>query len=491
MALSSIGAATFDPRLAASTSLLTNDGPIFDYLVGVDNNGKLAPTGLATDWAIAPDGLSWTFHLRQGVKFQNGDDFTADDVKFTLDSFVAPDSQSSFAASFRTGISNVEVVDRYTVKVNTKGAWGVFPWAVSTMEGVEGMMLPKNYITQVGWKVFGQKPIGTGPWKLVSSEPNVSYTYETNENYWGRVPMFKTLKVLQVTEESTRIAMLKKGEADAIELSIAAKKQVTDAGLTVKTNSDTWIHNVLLYGTALPQAGPTYNLGVRQAMSLAINRDEVVKYVYDGEAAPSAQFLFTPVTLGFDPNLKPDPYDVNKATQLLKDAGYGNGFTITLYTFPQGGNPELAKLAEVVAGYWDKIGIKTNIVPLDLAAMRAMYNTTPQDPKVIGQASTMATIQRGSSVSQMHLVYHSKDVFRLAQDPQIDQLIDANFNEADVAKVDSNLKKAAQILFDQVRGISVVRPHMLLGMGKNVGDFEVVKGLASWTKMMASATHAQ
>ncbi|MDO8491367.1 MAG: ABC transporter substrate-binding protein, partial [Dehalococcoidia bacterium] len=285
--------------------------------------------------------------------------------------------------------------------------------------------------------------------------------------------------------------MLKKGEADAIDVSISSKKQVTDAGFKVKTISDAWNHSIVLYGSALPAAGPTYNKSVRQALSLAVNRDEVAKFIYDGDAVPGAQQTLTPVTLGFDPNLKPDPYDVEKAKQLLKDGGYEKGFNISLYTFPQAGNPELGRLAEVVAGYWDKIGVKATIIPIDLAGMRAMYNATPQPDKLVGQASTFALIQRGSSINQMRLLYHSKDVFRVDQNPEVDKLIDDSLKEADVKKVDENIRKAAQIEFDAARGFSVVRPNMLLALGKNVGDIQVIKGLPNWTKMMASATPAK
>lgn len=490
LGLATLSTQCLDPRLVVGSDAATNGAPLYDFVVGITPDGKLAP-GLATSWEISPDGLSWTFDLRKGVKFHNGDDFTADDVKFSLDAFKAPDSKSSLAASLRNNVKSVDVVDAYTVKVTTNGPWGVFPYMLSSLEANEGMVLPKKYVEKVGWAEFGKHPVGTGPWKFVSLEKGVSNTYEANEDYWGKVPQFKRLKLIQLAEETTRISALRKGEIDAAEISISSKKGVLDAGLRVIGSSGAWSRAILFFGTYLPEAGPLNNEKVRMALSLAVNRQEIADYVYSGEAVPSAMLPVTPIAIGFDPDLKPYPYDVARARQLLKEAGYENGFSITLYTTNQAGAPELADLGQAVAGYWDKIGVKANILPIDWATMRASIVAKQQDPKIVGTALTLGIGARGSSVSQMHLMFHSQDSYRLDNNPEVDRLIDACFAEPDASKVDANLRQAVKIEYDANRSLSIVRNNILMALGKAVGDVQMDEGYAYMSKAMVTATHAR
>lgn len=169
-AVQSFGAETFDPTLTSVTTGLGFAGPLWDWLTVVDTKGNLSP-GLATSWTSSPDARVWTLKLRRGVKFHDGSEMTAEDVKFTLrDGFGRPKAKSSRSKQFRKKIKEVEVVDRYTAKVIMQKAWPTFAHDVSNQPGTEGIVLPKKYIEKVGWKTYGRNPMGTGAYKFVRHE---------------------------------------------------------------------------------------------------------------------------------------------------------------------------------------------------------------------------------------------------------------------------------------------------------------------------------
>ncbi len=211
-AVESLAAQTLDPILEGRPGNAVYQAAMYDSLVGIDlDKGGVGP-GVAERWDMSEDGLSWTFRLRAGQVFHNGDPLTAHDVKFSLERQMSPKSLAAAAASMRRSIKSIEVIDDLTVRVITNQPQLGLPAALSRAVAPEGAIMPKKYIDTVGEEEFRKKPVGSGPWQFVRSVPGDRIEFEavTHQHWRGR-PHFKTLHVLQIHEESTRVAMVRTG----------------------------------------------------------------------------------------------------------------------------------------------------------------------------------------------------------------------------------------------------------------------------------------
>jgi hypothetical protein len=164
---------------------------------------------LAESWSESPDGLVYEFKLRRGLKFHNGDPITAEDVKFSFERY-----KGASAKDMQARVQQVEVVDPLIVRFHLKEAWPDFLTFYGTTATAAGLVVPKKYLTQVGEEGFRKHPIGAGPYKFVSHTPGVEVVLEAYTGYWRKVPFIKRVVMKSVPEGTTRVAMLKKGEAD-------------------------------------------------------------------------------------------------------------------------------------------------------------------------------------------------------------------------------------------------------------------------------------
>src|SRR5439155_672720 len=199
----------FDPSTAPPQ--ITPFGILFalhDALVRPLPNQKMG-NSLAESWTESPDGLVYEFKLRRGVKFHNGDALTAEDVKFSFERY-----KGTGAKELQARVESVEIADPLTVRFRLKAAWPDFMTYYGTTATAAGIVFPKKYMEKVGDEGFRKHPIGAGPYKFVSHMPGVEVVLEAYTGYWRRVPNVKRLIMKSVPEGTTRVAMLKKGEAD-------------------------------------------------------------------------------------------------------------------------------------------------------------------------------------------------------------------------------------------------------------------------------------
>ena len=196
-AVESLAAQTLDPILEGRPGNAVYQAAMYDSLVGFDlGKGGVGP-GVAERWAMAEDGLSWTFYLRPGQTFHNGDPLTAHDVKFSLERQMSPKSLAAAAASMRRSIKSIDVVDDLTVRVNTNQPQLGLPAALSRAVAPEGAIMPKKYFETVGEEEFRKKPVGSGPWKFVRSVPGDRIEFEAvSQAHWRGRPHFKDLHIL-------------------------------------------------------------------------------------------------------------------------------------------------------------------------------------------------------------------------------------------------------------------------------------------------------
>lgn len=411
-ATGSFGQETLDPTLAEPGTSTGYAGPLWDWLTVYTEGQGLKP-GLAQTWK--QEGLTWTFALRQDVKFHDGTPMTAEDVRFTLmDGFRRPEARSSRAAVFKSAIKDVVVVDKYTVRVETAAPWPSLPEDLSNQPGIEGIVLPKQYIEKVGWQSFADAPVGTGPWKFVRRETGNVIEFEAFKDYWGGAPSFSGLRVLLVPEPATRQAMLQAKEVDVAEISVDKVATLNQAGFKVIENPEPASVAVLLFSTYADNAGALKDIRVRQALNFAIDRNEIIQSLYAGRGRPAPVYPVGPGRIGYPDDLQPYPFDVARARQLLAEAGQSAGFPIKVYT-TQG--PASARVAESVAGYWSAIGVKASVEPVDIGVLRPKYAANPQAADIVGNGWFIQTTSRLNGASDFPAWWtQSGNLIKMAND---------------------------------------------------------------------------
>ena len=333
---------------------------IHDALVKPMPGNQRTPS-LAESWSESEDGLTYEFKLRQGVTFHNGDPLTTEDVKFSFDRY-----RGQSATLFREKVKAVEIVDPLRVRFHLKEPWPDFMTFYSSMSASVGWVVPKKYIERVGDDGFKKHPIGAGPYKFVSQKEGVELTLEAYEGYWRKVPHVKTLVMRSIPEDSTRLAMLKTGEADIAYAMMGpmAEEVKRDAKLTLAYSEGQGIFFIYFNEQSNPKS-PWHDLRVRQALNFAIDRQALSDQQTLGASPPTANIV--PRAFEFALPIEAYPYNPEKAKQLLKEAGYPNGFDAGEIT----SGPPYHSLAEGVVNYLQAVGIRIKMRPMERAALIA------------------------------------------------------------------------------------------------------------------------
>ncbi|HEY4165478.1 MAG TPA: ABC transporter substrate-binding protein [Reyranella sp.] len=349
---------------------------VFDWAIEQDPaTGALKP-GLATKWTVSDDGLTWTFDIRDGVKFHDGSTLNGGDVAWSWSRLIFDPKSTSALTDLKEIISGI-TADGNVVTVKTKVPLAELPFTFARPSGGQGAIQSKEYFDKVGPEVASQTPIGTGPYKFVSLNGTQSVELEAftdpGRSDWQKekTPAFDHLTIQAVPEPATRIAMLQAGEADVVQLPISAVQEAKDSGFNVVTSDSGTFSDMLCVGVALNPKSACNDVRVRQALNLGINRQGIADAVYGGLAKPSNAFFAGPGTFGNPTDLAPYPFDPDKAKQLLADAGYTNAnpLKVEIDVYDDDGDfPDMPTMAEAIAGDYNKIGIQTNIVPSDWGA---------------------------------------------------------------------------------------------------------------------------
>src|SRR5881397_1852648 len=287
VALSSFSAETLDPALQGH-NVKYYLSLMFDYLVGTTPDGQPSQAGgLASKWENSADHKRWTFHLRKGVKFHTGDEMTSDDVKFSLQRAMSKRSTTGYAGPLRTLIQDIETPAPDRVVIVTKEPTLIIPTYLSRTLSTEGMVLPKKYIEANGDDAFARKPVGSGPYKFVEQVTGSHIKLAAVDNHWRiGVPRFKTMLFRLVPEETTRIALLRRGEVDVADVSRERVAELEKEGFPVHFRKE---EAILSMYWVLPRDGqPTADKRVREAMNLAVDRAEIAQAIFAGKAEPAS-----------------------------------------------------------------------------------------------------------------------------------------------------------------------------------------------------------
>ncbi len=436
-------------------------------------------TFLLESASMAPDALSWTFKLRDGIRFSNGEPMTADDVKFSLERYMSDASRTQAAGTFRKSVQKVEVLDKLSFRMLLKEPLLTLPSLFSGKRSAEGIVMPKRYVEQVGWDTFNQKPIGSGPYQLVEHKLGQSATFEPVPNHWRTTPMFEKVRALLVPEEQTRIAMLSTGQADLIRVGPGSVDQIKRSGFTPIQIAYGAAWRAYLYGAlkGYPE-NPLQKLEVRKAITLAVGKKAMLDSLYDGRGEVAAYGHSAPgVSLGAPKGLAPPPYDPAQARQLLQQAGYPNGFPITIFAI-QGGSgcddQQMKNFSSALASDWQKIGLQPTIRPIDFAVFRPLYAGARHAPETIGNVSLFCNPGNAVALDDLAATYWSKGLVKTSD------VADAEIERAQAAKSQEELvtwsEAAYRKLYENYSTLTFFHGSLVYAANKKLGDIPVTAG---------------
>lgn len=446
----SVSTTAMDPGFLREAATIVDN--IFDTLVMRDSKMQLVP-GLATSWT-AIDDTTWEFKLRTGVTFHDGESFDAEAVKFTIDRIIDPQANSPTLSYIRT-VASVEVVDRETVRIKTNGPDPLLP---TRMSRYPAYIVPPNYVEKVGNDVFASKPIGTGPYKLVDFVPDQHVILEANAGYWRGKPAIDKVTFRAIPDGTARMTALLTGEADLVENVpvdlVPLVSQSPDADLVQVKNGGLTVY----LGLVMSQK-PLDELKVRQALDAAIDRKGIVDNILRGMASVKGTQV-GPADFGYL-DVPPTAYDPERAKELLKEAGYPDGFSIKMQSTRR--YMKDSEVAQAIAQQFGDVGVKIDQEVLDWAVYT---KDVPRKGPIfmLGWGSTQ-TLDADAAI---YAIMRSGEPYSTASVPELDTLLDESRKIVDPEARKKVLEEIQTVAQKQVPLLTLYQEDALYGKAKNV-----------------------
>jgi peptide/nickel transport system substrate-binding protein len=414
---------------------------VFDTLVAPDANLEMKPA-LAERWEVAPDQLTWTFHLRRGVTFHDGTPFTADDVVYSYRRII--DEKLSNVDKF-SAVTDVQALDPATVVIRVKQPT---PNLLTNLGGFKGMAIVERANVESGQ--IATHPIGTGPFSFVSRKSGDNIVLKANPNYWGGAPRVPGVTFQFISEPSTALSALQAGEidwTDSIPTQRVTQLQNDDSiHLAVTPSNDYWY-------LALNEAKPPWNdPRVRQAIAYAIDRQAIVQATSYGTAVAN-QLAIPEGNPWYAPYGKYD-LDVDKAKSLLAEAGAVPKSMDMLVTSEY---PQTVTAAQVIADNLGPLGITVDIHTVDMATWLDQQNSGNFDMLMMGW---LGNIDPDDFYYAQHHTGGSSNAQKFSN-PDVDRLLDAGRRETDQTARRDDYAKAAALIADQASYIYLYNPSVI------------------------------
>ncbi len=460
---------SFDPGINPTPDAQQVITMIYDTLIQRDDNMGLKP-GLAVSWRNL-DPLTWQIKLRSGVKFHNGEPFDARSVKFTLERLSTPGDKAGghvMVSSFG-GIERVDAVDPLTVKIKTKRPDPVLPARLAQTFGAQ--MIPAEYTTKVGYAGLAKNPVGTGPYKLAQWLKDDRAVLEANKDYWGGAPAIDRVVWRIIPDDLARVSALEAGEVQVIvrvppdQIPAIEKRE----GLRVERVLGN-VTNVFTVCGIKKDTGPLADKRMRQAIAYAIDQKSIIDNLFRGLAAPLGQGA--PSTdFGFNPAIKPYPYDPAKAKTLLAAVGYkgqevlvrsASGYIVNDVAVVNATTEMLRKVG--INARAEIVDIQTRLEMIKNGNVTGLLLINPQGTnfdtdgvvwRLMGPGGILAVHWRGSDPDQEF--YRLMDEARYTIDPK---------------KRQENYYRAAEIFADELPWIPIFQDVATFGLSAKVKNFK-------------------
>jgi peptide/nickel transport system substrate-binding protein len=410
---------------------------------------------LAESWTESPDGLVYEFKLREGVQFHNGDPFTAEDVQF---SFLRYKGVS--AKLLQERVKAVEIVDPHRVRFVLHTPWPDFLTFYASLATGAAWVVPKKYIEQGGEDGFKRHPVGLGPYRFVRMDPGVELVLEANEQYWRKKPSIKRLIFKGVPERTTRLAMLKTGEADIGYLMIGDEAGAIQRDQKLRLaqvipTSDWWVE----FPEQWDPKSPWHDRRVRLAAALAIDKQAINEAERLGFSRLTGSII--PRVFEFALPLEPYPYDAAQAKRLLAEAGYPNGFDAGDLT-PL---PPFTTFGEAVANYLGAVGIRTQVRTMERAAFMGAW----REKKLRGLLLAVSA-SPGNTATRLEAFVLSTGPYAYGGYPDLDALIRQQAEERDRSKREALLHQSQRLMHERIMHAPIFEPATLHGIGPRVEE---------------------
>jgi peptide/nickel transport system substrate-binding protein len=447
---------------------------VYEYLTYMEPGTLETIPGLAESWEMSPDGTQWTFNLRQGVQFSGGyGEMTSEDVAYSIARLIREDSRAGPASPMRRAIASVETPDAYTVVVNLN-----FP-DFELAQGYFGAgqqlgIVSKKHFDTLGEAEAEPTPIGTGAYELgsITAGSEIVMTLRDDvADHWRVSPEFENIVFKVVPEESTRVAMLQTGEADIAPIGFDSIPTVRDAGLDIVSAEATW-SPVVRFGGLIQTAENRYNPDnpwavreVRQALNYAVDKQTIIDELFQGEGTVASGDTPVPAWSGVEPY----PYDPERARELLAEAGYPDGFDITIRTFTTAPGAELPLMAEAVALYWQDIGVNASIEPVDWPSLRTEWTE--------GRANDYVWTHRGfpfaSAANGLEAGFMAASLFASFTSPELEGMIQSFSDEGDLDVRSQKFTDIGQYLRDEAAAVFIALANEPYGVSNKVDDWTI------------------
>ena len=370
--IGALGTEALDPNLGQ-----LDDKPytrlLYSYLFDTDlADAKMSDkAGVAESYTWSADQKALTVVLRKGVKFHDGTEVKAEDVKFSIGRNTNAASLSVNAKSVASLISSIEVIDDHKLVINLPNpSVTLIPLLSPYIGGTEGLIYPKAYFERVGEATFRQKPVGSGPYKLESRQVGSNMVFTVFNDYFLGKPNVGQMRFEVVPEKSTRVANLQADQADIVEILRTDAADLKGKGFTTFADEGgDAIIIVPLAWTDLAPNNPLTNAKVREALMTSINREEINKFLLQGIGHLSGSFIGEEAAIGGAP-IAPYKYDAARARTLIAEAGFKpDEITVNLQVALKASYPEAKDIAVAIAADWKEIGVKTNVVAEDFGTL--------------------------------------------------------------------------------------------------------------------------
>ena len=448
--------ATLDPHFSATIYNEQVYVNIYDTLITIDESGDFIPC-LAKDWDISEDKLTYTFKLEEGVKFHNGEELKASNVVFSLNRAKT----SPYLANQTAQIENAIAINEYTVQITLNEPYAPF---LLSMDQI--YILNEKAVIESG-EAYGENPVGTGPYKLVNHAIGEKVVLERFEEYFQEPASIKNVEFQVITDPNTAVIALETGEVDfTYTMPMISRQGIIDNPELTTHEIESINLNYLLMNT---EVAPFNNKLVRQAINYAIDKDTIIQIVEEG-MGQETKSIFNEYTFGYSENVKGYEYDPQKAKQLLKDAGYPEGFVVTLKTLE--GNPK--KIMEIVQENLKNIGITAEIEVNEANAyvqdaMSGNYNMGFMAVTLGQDAEFYSVCFKSDAINGFNMSRYSN--------PRVDELFDEAKTIVDRSERLQRYEELTQIIMDDAVIVPIYFPIKVYAADKDLNISNIsVKG---------------
>ncbi len=448
-----VDATTLDPHIHNETPSANVTSQIFDRLFLRDQNMELVPK-LAKEYEIV-DELTWKVSLKEEIVFHNGEPFTADAVKFSIERIIDPETQSPQMPNYSM-IDRVDIVDDYTVKIITKEPYPLLLGRLSLLA-----IVPPEYIQEVGREGFAENPIGTGPFVFESWERDEEIVLKANNDYWQGEPTFQEVVFRTIPENSVRIAELKSGSADLIVNVPPHQVEEVDhsPGLKVKSVPS---GRIIFVQWVTDKEGVTSDPIVRQAIQHAVHQEDIIESILEGFARPLDQPL-TEDDFGYHPGIQPREYDPNKAQELLAEHGYEDPVLIVIDS-PAGRYAMDKEVAEAIKGQLEQAGFQVDLRFNEWGVhVNKILEREMEGGYLIGWGSSLFDAD-----ATLYSNFHSTQRISFYENDRVDELLEQARSTLDESSRKAYYHEAIEIITDEAAVLPLYQPEDIYGMQENL-----------------------